>query len=132
MAPIRLEGRPVLQFLVGLAALIGAAALLLIALFLTVPVMAEPGSDHWGERNRPIAIPAFIGGLVLLGVAFGFLLKSLNWRGLAAVVGVIVGFQVLRSLRPPRPPKGAQPVGGAFYAKRSPTPENADTVMYDI
>ena len=131
MPAIRINERKILLAIAGLTALIGAAILVVTALFLTFPVMAEPGSDHWGERNRPIAILAFLGGLALLVIAGKLLAKSLTWHAWA-ILGLLVLIAAVKGRPGSKRQLGAKLVGGPFYATSASTPRNADTLMHAI
>ena len=132
MPVIRVNERTVLLAFGGVAALTGAAILLFIALFLTFPVMAEPGSDHWGERNRPLAILAALAGLGLFALGLTWLARSLTWHGWAAIAGIVLLVAVAKGPRGSRLSEGSKPVGGPFYATSVSTPGNADTLMHAI
>ena len=99
MTVIKIDDRKVLLALAGFVALIGAAILMIVALLLTVPLMAEPGSASWGARNRPQAILALLGGVALLIVAARCLGKSMSWRAWAVVAALVAVAALVKMLR---------------------------------
>jgi hypothetical protein len=116
---------------IGVAA--GAAALYLAFLAVFPYVFAESGSARYAREHRGEAALQLLAMVALLWVVFECLRRAYTPRALGIIALALVAFFALRSFAAgsKRPPN-LQPIGGAWHAVKVPTPDEADTVYFNL